>query len=419
VRFAASPVSRRESRDRVPTKETRIGSGTLGGHGLTEGGFLMKAVIMAGGKGTRLRPLTSNQPKPMIPIVNVPCMEHIVRLLERHGFDDIVVTLEFMTEAIQAYFGDGSEWGIDIEYSIEEEPLGTAGSVKYAEDRLTERFAIVSGDALTDVDLTEVLAFHEERGAEVTLVLKGVEDPSEFGIVEIEDDGRVANFLEKPDEEEVFSYTANTGIYLLEPSVLRDIPAGQEYDFAGELFPKLLEEGRPMYGYTMEGYWEDIGNIEQYMGAQRDVLDGKVQGIQIPGERLREGVYVGRDARVDEDQLEGPVVLGDNVKVAPGARLGPYSVLAPNASVGAGASVVRSTVAEGTSIGEEAGLDGALIGRVCNIGNRARILEGSALGDVVNVGAEATIAPGVTVFPNESIEEGARVTESLMPEDDT
>ncbi len=378
----------------------------------------MKAVIMAGGKGTRLRPLTSNQPKPMIPIVNTPCMEHIVRLVKRHGFEDILVTLEFLTEAIQAYFGDGSEWGVNIEYSVEEEPLGTAGSIKYAEDRLTERFVIVSGDALTDVDLTKVLAFHEERGAEVTLVLKGVEDPSEFGIVEIEDDGQVSDFLEKPDEEEVFSYTANTGIYVLEPSVLGDIPADREYDFSKELFPKLLEEGRPMYGYTMEGYWEDIGNIEQYMGAQRDVLDGKVQGIQLPGKRLREGVYVGRDTRVDEDQLEGPVVLGDNVKVSPDARLGPYSILAPNTSIGAGASVVRSTVAEGSSIGEEAELDGALIGRVCNIGTSARVLEGSALGDAVTVGAGATIAPGVHVFPNESIEEGARVTESLMPQDD-
>jgi mannose-1-phosphate guanylyltransferase/phosphomannomutase len=377
----------------------------------------MKAVIMAGGKGTRLRPLTSNQPKPMIPIANTPCMEHIVRLLKRHGFEDILVTLEFMTEAIQAYFGDGSEWGVSIKYSVEEEPLGTAGSVKYAEDRLTERFVIVSGDALTDVDLTEVLAFHEERGAEATLVLKGVEDPSEFGIVEIEEDGQVSNFLEKPDEEEVFSYTANTGIYLLEPSVLRDIPAGQEYDFAGELFPKLLEEGRRVYGYTTEGYWEDIGNIEQYMGAQRDVLDGRVQGIEPPGERLKESVYVGRDVRVDEDQLEGPVLLGANVKVAPGARLGPYSILGPNTSVGAGASVARSTVAEGSSIGEEVELEGALVGRVCNIGNRARVLEGSALGDAVHVGAKVTIAPGVTVFPNESIEEGASISESLVPQD--
>src|ERR687886_428390 len=308
----------------------------------------MKTVIMAGGKGTRLRPLTSNQPKPMIPIVNVPCMGHIVNLLKRQGFEDILVTLEYMPDAIRGYFGDGSEWGVKMEYSVEEEPLGTAGSVKFIEDRLTERFIVVSGDAVTDADLEKAVAFHEERGAEATLILKKVDDPSEFGIVVVEEDGRVSDFLEKPDEDEVFSYTANTGIYVLERSVLQDVPDDQEYDFSEELFPKLLEEGRPMYGYVMEGYWEDIGNIEQYMSAQEDVLDGKVQGIRPPGEELREGVYVGRGTQVNEDQLEGPVVLGDDVRVAPGAHIGPYSVLASNISVEVGASVVRSTVAGGS-----------------------------------------------------------------------
>jgi mannose-1-phosphate guanylyltransferase / phosphomannomutase len=373
----------------------------------------MKAVIMAGGKGTRLRPLTSKQPKPMVPIVNMPCMEHTVRLLKHHGFEDVLATLEFMPEVIRGYFGDGSDWGVKMEYSVEEEPLGTAGSVKLVDDRLTERFVVVSGDALTDVDLTKAVAFHEERGAEATLVLKGVEDPSEFGIVVTEDDGRVTDFLEKPDEGEVFSYTANTGIYVLEPSVLQDIPEGREYDFSEELFPKLLEEERPIYGYVMEGYWEDIGNIEQYMGAQRDVLDGKVQGVRPPGEELREGVYVGRDARVDEDQLEGPVVLGHDVRVSPGARIGPYLVMAPNTSVEAGASVARSTVAEGSSVGEKAEVDGAVIGGSCTVGARARVLEGSALGDEVNVGERATITPGVSIYPNESIESGAEITEDV------
>ena len=373
----------------------------------------MKAVIMAGGKGTRLRPLTSKQPKPMVPIVNVPCMEHIVNLLKYPSFEDILATLEFMPEVIQEYFGDGSAWGVRMEYSVEEEPLGTAGSVKFAEGWLTERFAIISGDALTDVDLSKAVAFHEERGAETTLVLKEVEDPSEFGIVVIENDGRVTGFLEKPDEEEVFSHTANTGIYILEPGVLKDIPEGQEYDFAEQLFPKLLEEGRPMYGYVTEGYWGDIGNIEQYMGAQRDVLDGKVRGIRLPGERLREGVYVGRAAQVDEDQLQAPVVLGDNVQLSSGARVGPYSVLGPNVSVGVGASVQRSIVAECSSIGEEAELDAALVGRSCRIEDRARLLEGSAVGDGVNVGEEATISPGVSVYPNESIESGTEIIEDV------
>ena len=371
----------------------------------------MKAVIMAGGKGTRLRPLTSNQPKPMISIVNKPCMEHILELLRRHGFERVIVTLEYMPEVIQGYFGDGSEWGMNIEYSVEEEPLGTAGSVKYVEDRLGERFVIVSGDALTNVDLTEALSFHEERGAEATLVLKKVDDPSGFGIVTVEENGRVTDFMEKPDEEEVFSYTANTGIYILEPSVLEDIPEGQEYDWSKEQFPKMLEEGRPLYGYVTESYWEDIGNIEQYMGAQRAVLDGEVEGVEPAGEQLKEGTYVGRDARVEEDQLEGPVVLGDNVRLSSGARVGPYSVLASNVSVGEGASIVRSTVGGESTIGEEAELDGALIMRACNIGPRARVLEGSALGDGTRVGEGATVTAGASVLPGESIEEGDEVTE--------
>jgi mannose-1-phosphate guanylyltransferase/phosphomannomutase len=373
----------------------------------------MKAVIMAGGKGTRLRPLTSRQPKPMVSIVNTPCMEHIVNLLKDHGFEDILATLEFMPEVIQEYFGDGTGWGVRMEYSVEEEPLGTAGSVKFAEAWLTERFVVISGDALTDVDLESAVAFHEERGAEATLVLKEVDDPSEFGIVVVEDDGRVSDFLEKPDEEEVFSHTANTGMYILEPSVLNDIPEGQEYDFAEELFPKLLEEGRPMYGYVMEGYWEDIGNIEQYMSAQKDVLDGKARGIRLPGEKLREGVYVGRGTQVDEDQLEAPVVLGDNVWLSSSARVGPYSVLGPNVSVEVGASVERSTVAEGSSIGEEAELDGALIGRACRIEARVRLREGSALGDGVSVGEEATISPGASVYPDEFIQSGTEIIEDV------
>ncbi len=373
----------------------------------------MRAVIMAGGQGTRLRPLTSDQPKPMIPIVNTPCMEHIVRLLKRYGFEDIVVTLEYMPEAIRGYFGDGGSWGVKIEYSVEEEPLGTAGSVKYVEEWLTERFVIVSGDALTDVDLEKVVAFHEERGAEVTLVLKKVDDPSEFGIVVVDDEGRVTEFLEKPDEDEVFSYTANTGIYVIEPDVLREIPEGEEYDWSKNLFPKLLDEGRSVYGYVMEGYWEDIGNIEQYMGAQRDVLDGKVREVEPAGEKLREGVYAGSGAEVDQEALEGPVVLGENVRVAPGARVGPYSILAPGVSVEADATVARSTVGEGSFVGEGAELDGTLVGRSCWLGARTRLLEGSVLGDGVTVGEGATVVSGVSVESNGSIEDGAEVTEDI------
>ena len=371
---------------------------------------------MAGGKGTRLRPLTSRQPKPMIRVANVPCMEHILNLLRRHGFTDVLATLEYMPDEIRNYFGDGSRWGVSMEYSVEEEPLGTAGSVKFVEDRLGERFVVVSGDALTDVDLGAAVAFHKEREAEVTLVLKQVDDPSEFGIVVTGDDGRVERFLEKPDEDEVFSYMANTGIYVVEPTVLRDIPEGREYDWAKELFPKLLDEGRPVYGYVMEGFWEDIGNIAQYMDAQRAVLDGEGGGVEPPGERLREGGYVGGGARFDEDVLEAPVILGEGVRVAAGARVGPHSVIGANVDVGAEATVARSTVAEGAKIGEGAELDGALVGRSCEIRARARLLEGSAFGDGVRVGEGATVAAGVRVYHREKIDAGTEVSEDVVGE---
>lgn len=374
----------------------------------------MKAVIMAGGKGTRVRPLTSKQPKPMIPIVNKPCIEHIVNLLKRHGFEEIVVTVGFMPDVIQDYFGDGSDFDVDMKYSVEDEPMDTAGSVKLAEDQLTERFIVVSGDALTDTDLTKAVAFHEDNGSEATLVLQEVEDPSEFGIVVVDEEGRVERFLEKPDPEEVFSYTANTGIYVLEPAVLDAIPAGEEYDFADDLFPKLLEAGRPVYGYVTEKpYWEDIGNIGQYMDAQKAVLDGEVKGVRPPGEEVREGVYLGEDVETDGAQLEAPVVLGDNVRVASGARVGPHSVVAAGVSIAADASVVGSTVAEGSVVGEGADLDGALIGRSCNIGANAHLLEGSAIGDNVEIGEGTTVEAGVKIFPDKSVEGGDTVSEDI------
>ncbi|CAN5250177.1 hypothetical protein BH24ACT19_BH24ACT19_06990 [soil metagenome] len=372
---------------------------------------------MAGGQGTRLRPLTSDQPKPMIPIVNVPCMEHIVNLLKSHGVTDVVVTLQFMPEGIRDYFGDGSEWDMNISYSVEDAPAGTAGSVKLAEEHLAgERTLVISGDALTDCDLTRVLDFHDEKGAEATMVLKSVENPLDFGIVITEEDGRISRFLEKPAWGQVFSDTVNTGIYVLEPSILEEIPAEGEYDFSKELFPGLLEAGRLLYGFVTEDYWEDIGTLEQYMRAQRDVLDGKMKNARPPGTRLRENVYVGQRAQVDDEELEGPVVIGENVRVDEGARISPYCVIADNVVIGAGASVERSVVAEGTYIGEGAELVDALVGRHSYIQERARILERSALGDDVIVGEGATVAPDVKVFPHKTVESGANVTQSLIYE---
>src|SRR5437764_3788188 len=213
----------------------------------------MKAVVMAGGQGSRLRPLTSNQPKPMLPIVGEPMLQHILRLLRRHGFADVVVTVQFLASIIRNFFGDGSDLDLSLSYATEDEPLGTAGSVKNAEHLLDDTFLVVSGDAVTDIDLQEVVRFHREKGAAVTVTMKRVENPLEFGIVITDEKGRVERFLEKPGWGEVFSDTINTGIYVIEPEVLGFVPQGEEFDFAQDLFPMLLQKGLPMYGYVAEG----------------------------------------------------------------------------------------------------------------------------------------------------------------------
>ena len=237
----------------------------------------MKAVVMAGGEGTRLRPLTSNQPKPMVPIVGKPCMEHILELLREHGFERrrrhrrVPAAGDPLATSATA-----TNLGLNIEYSVEESPLGTAGSVRLASDALDETFLVISGDALCDIDLGKIVEFHKEKGAAVTIGLKSVENPLEFGIVVTDEDGRVERFLEKPSWGQVFSDTINTGIYVLEPEVLRHIPTDRPYDFSKELFPLLLEMGRPIYGYVCDGYWQDIGNLDQYRQANFDALDEKV-----------------------------------------------------------------------------------------------------------------------------------------------
>ena len=369
---------------------------------------------MAGGEGTRLRPLTSNQPKPMVPIVGKPCMEHIVELLKEHGFDDIVVTLAFMPQAIRGYFGAGESHGVSIRYSVEESPMGTAGSVKLAEDALDEPFLVISGDALCDIDLGELVRFHQEKEALVTIGLKSVDNPLEFGIVVTDEDGRIERFLEKPSWGQVFSDTINTGIYVLEPEVLRHVPADRPFDFSKELFPLLLEMGRPIYGHVLDGYWQDVGTLEQFRQANFDALDGAVH-LDIPGLRLRGNVWVSEE--VDIDQLEpivGPAFIGVNSRVADGASIGAYTVLSRGVTVREGARVSRSVVDAGTYLGRSAVVEGTIIGRSCDIRDHVRIHDGVAIGDEVTIGAEASIYPGVRIYPFKEIETGSQIHESIV-----
>src|SRR5579862_4205843 len=374
----------------------------------------MKAVVMAGGEGTRLRPLTSNQPKPLVPIVGKPCMEHILELLKRHGFEDVIVTVAFLPQAIRSYFGSGESLGIDIGYSVEESPLGTAGSVKRAAGRLDDTFLVISGDALCDVDLTALVAAHREKQASVTIGLKSVENPLEFGIVVTDEDGRVERFLEKPSWGQVFSDTINTGIYVLEPEVLKHIPKNRPYDFSKELFPLLLEMGRPIYGHVLDGYWQDIGNLEQFRQANFDALDERVR-LEVPGIRIRGNVWLGDGVDLDDlEAIEGPAFLGNYCRIARGARVGPYSVLSTSVTVRERGRVVRSIVDSSTYIGRSSNVEGAIVGRSCDLRAHVRVHEGVAIGDEVTIGAESVIMPGVRIYPFKEVETGSQLHESLI-----
>ena len=369
---------------------------------------------MAGGEGTRLRPLTSNQPKPMVPIVGKPCMAHILDLLSRHGLQDVIVTLAFMPQAIRSYFGDGENLGMRIEYSVEESPLGTAGSVRLASARLKETFVVISGDALTDVDLTELVEVHRARGASVTIGLKAVENPLEFGIVVTDEEGRIERFLEKPSWGQVFSDTINTGIYVLEPEVLRHVPKDRPFDFSKELFPLLLEMGRPMYGHVMGGYWQDIGNLEQYLQGNFDALEGRVD-VSIPGIRLRGNVWLGEGVELEAlEAIDGPAYVGNYCRIASGASIGAHSVLAANVTVRDHARVSRSVVDGSTYVGRSALVEGAIVGRRCDIGAHARVQEGAALGDDVTLGAESVVMRNVRIYPHKEVESGAHVHENVI-----
>ena len=374
----------------------------------------MKAVIMAGGEGTRLRPLTSNQPKPMLPMANIPMMEHVVNLLRNHGFEDIVVTVAFMANAIRTYFGDGSEFGVRMVYATESTPLGTAGSVRNAKDELDERFLVISGDVLTDIDLGEVVAFHDRHGGLATLALKAVENPLEFGIVITNEDGSIERFLEKPTWGQVFSDTINTGIYVLEPEIFDFIAEGEAVDFSGESFPAALAAGKGLYGYVADAYWEDVGTLEAYVSSHQDILDGKVR-VDIEGFPLRPGVWVGKGAEIDPSvELVGPAVIGDNCVVGPGARLGAYCTLGRNVRIGDNSVVERSVVHDNTYLGAGVRVEGSVLGRGSDLRQGVRCEEGVVLGDECFVGAHAEIRAGVKIYPFKTVEAGAIVNSSIV-----
>ncbi len=376
----------------------------------------MNGVIMAGGFGTRLRPLTINLPKPMTPVMNRPMMAHIVDMLAREGIRDLVALLYFQPETIKDYFKDGRDFGVRMTYIGAADDLGTAGSVKNAERLLAAggTFLIISGDVLTDFDLGRAIAYHREKGAVATIVLTRVDNPLPFGVVIVGDDGRIQRFLEKPSWGEVFSDTINTGIYILEPEVLADIPAGEAHDFSKDLFPKLLAQGKALYGYIADGYWKDIGTIAEYRLAHRDILDGKVQ-LPIPGERFGPGrIWLEPGARIDYTAtLDGGVIIGRGVVVGPRATVR-NSVLGHGCVVEEGAVVSDSVLWERVRVGKAAEVRESIVANDSVIGDKAFLDVGALVSDHCRVGKGATLKANVKLWPRKEVEDGATLAVSLI-----
>lgn len=374
----------------------------------------MRAVVMAGGEGTRLRPLTSTQPKPMLPVANRPLLERVVDLLVGHGFDEVTLAVGSRAEAIRTYFGDGSERGVRLTYAVEEAPLGTAGAVRRAVAGTDDACLVLSGDVLTDVDLTALLAFHHRRGAEVTVAVAQRDDPLDFGVVVTGPDGAVDRFLEKPSRGRVLSDTVNTGIYVVEPSVWDVVPEDRASDFAGEVFPRLLEAGRSVVACVTDCYWEDVGTLHAYLRAHRDLLDGRVRA-GIDGFRIADGIWLGEGAEVDPTAvLTGPAVIGPRTRVEAGAEIGAYCSLGADVRIGPEAAVERSVLHDHVYLGRRVSLRGSVVGHGTRVRRGAHLEEGSVVADDCLVGADALIQPGVAVYPGKTVDAGASVDSSIV-----
>jgi mannose-1-phosphate guanylyltransferase / phosphomannomutase len=375
----------------------------------------LRAVIMAGGSGTRLRPLTCELPKPMVPVLNRPIIEHIINLLKKHGITEIIITLHYQPEAIQQYFGDGSDWGVHLHYAIEEEQaLGTAGSIKYVSELLDRTFLVISGDSITDFDLQKAIDFHQQKQSTVTMVLTSVRNPVDFGVVITDTTGRVQRFLEKPTASEIFSDTVNTGIYILEPEVLQSIPPDQEFDMSQDLLPNLLVAGAPIYGHVATGYWCDVGQLDAYRQVQHDVFT-QLPSLHPTSTPIRPGLWVGSGTYIDPTASIGtPVVIGKNCRIGSRVNITADTVIGDNVTIGADANLKRPVVWNGAVISEEAQLRACIIGRGARIGRGAQILEGAVVGSLSRVGEEAQVNSNVKVWPNKEIEPLAILTLNLI-----
>ncbi|NLM43823.1 MAG: nucleotidyl transferase [Clostridiales bacterium] len=374
----------------------------------------IKAVIMAGGKGTRLRPLTCGIPKPMVPIFDKPVMEYTIKLLKHRGIKKIGVTLAYLPQVIMDYFRDGSDYGVNITYFIESTPLGTGGSVRNTGGFLDSTFIVISGDALTDINLINAYEFHKKMKSKATLVLKKEPVPIEYGVVITDDENRIIRFLEKPSWGEVFSDTVNTGIYILEPEVMEYYKPGDNFDFSKDLFPKLLEDDVPMYGYITEDYWCDIGNLASYRQVHFDILDKKVN-IEIEAEENHEGIWLSKGVQIKNNvTLIPPVYIGKDTVIEDNVVIDSYSVISQNSRIGSNSKIKRSVLWKKVHVGQNCGISGGVICSKSLLKNDVRVYENSVVGEDTWLLEGCIIKPDVRIWPGKKIYENTIVNNNII-----
>ena len=373
----------------------------------------LKAVIMAGGEGQRLRPITCTLPKPLVPIAGRPCIDYCMELLQKHGITDVTTTLFYLGGMIERHIGSGERFGMTVTHSKSPRPMGTAGDVRFAVHGADKPVLIISGDTLTDCDIGEAYEFHRKKGAGVTIVLKRVKAPTEYGVALTDDTGRITRFYEKPAQSEVFSDLANTGVYIIEPNIIDMIPENTKFDFSMDLFPMLLERNIPIYGWEMNGYWCDVGNIKQYMQAQADILDRKTS-FEIKAEN-RGGIYVEDGAHISENAyISAPCYISSGAEIGEFARVEAYSVIGKCAKVYANAGVKRSVVMNGAVLHENCELRGACICPEAVVDKYSGVFEGSVVGEHSVIGQSVSISQGACIWPDKHVPDNSGITENVV-----
>jgi mannose-1-phosphate guanylyltransferase len=363
----------------------------------------VQAVILVGGEGTRLRPLTSTVPKPVVPLVDRPFIVYMLEWLARHGVDDIVMSCGFLATAVRNVLGDGSQYGVKLRFVEEPEPRGTAGALKYAEDLLEDRFLMLNGDVLTDIDLTAQIAQHEATKATATLALVPVDDPTAYGLVPLHEDHAVREFVEKPSADQIDTNLISAGAYVLERSVLDLIPPDRNVSIEREIWPQLVGDG--LYGYPSDAYWLDIGTPERYLQGTFDILEGNVAtGV---AERLGDSFIAVSDRVEAEGRIVPPALVDRGCTIAAGAHVGSLVVLGEGVSVGEGAAIERSVVLNGAEIGRDCVLRDCIVAAGVRIGEGSTVSGGAVLGEGVTVGARNVLTRGVRVFPQTDLPDGA------------